>query len=214
MNLGELQTALGDLLEVDDDRLPGAVRTRYLNKAIRGLEFDLEGPWTTDTGSLPVTAGDNEYHPATEITGASLVFSQPELVFYAIDGGAREIEYLSWSDFTGLYRLRVITLANPLYYAMRGGWLFLGPTPIQTMTVSVDFMGHAPPLVAPGDSNSWTAEASDLVLAEAAAHLCAWLLEDERAPVFQAEAMAERESLVLHWSHLHSRGRVMEGEEV
>jgi len=210
----DLQLALGDLLEVDTDRYPNTVRTRHLNAAIRGLELDLEGPWTKDIGSLSITAGTPTYDPRSDLAGADLLFSQPELVFFTGSSGIVELELLFWSDFTAAYRLQAADAGVPRYYAMRGRNLWVGPTPSEDLTLTIDFMGVYEALSAGGDTNLWTEEATDLVLADAARRACPWLLEEQRTPVFDSQVQEESTRLLHHWSHELSRNRVMEAEEV
>lgn len=211
----ELQTALGELLDVDTNRYPLTVRTLHINHAIRSLELDVDTQWGHATDTFDTVADQRNYSPTTDLGGGSpsLTFSHPVAMYYLGSEGAEiVIPHVTWEELRASYPLETEN-GPPEVYAIWNGELQLAPKPDDVYTIYLDYFGFQADLSASGDSNPWTTQAPNLVLYRACVLATEWLLEDERVPLWKERAQEEELRLVVHLSQLEQSGRRMESTE-
>jgi hypothetical protein len=179
--LSQLETLLGELLDVDTTRYPNTSRDLHVNQAVELLSRGSDAPWDEDSGTFSTVIGQAAYALDTALTGTEPMVDHPLRVFYV----GSELAPCSREHYLRWYPPGTAN-GTPVVWCWWGGQLLLGPPPAAVATVTVDFRAVPDPLSGGTDHNAWTDNASGAVLYQAAAIAATFLLEDERRAAFEA----------------------------
>ena len=212
MNLGQLQTKLGNILKVKTKRYPLEDRTEHINQAIRDLDDEFESWFAEETTSWATVDSTGEYDIDT-------VFAAPKLEFVApIDA-----YYLSSDDVeVPLAQLTIeeITLkypedtddGTPTAFAIFDQKVYVRPVPDDAYTIYWKYSGKKRKLSAAGDSNEWTEKEDYAVLYGAAIYGCVHILEENRMGMFAGLVKKKMENISIRQSRRMSAARPVSEE--
>lgn len=202
-----MRTKVRDWLSVTSTRLPDPYCTDIINDVCRQIaqNYDLRFHEVVDV-SFNTVVGTRSYAENAD-------FSRPLDVRLREQTDATKwstLNQLSYGDFVAKYggsSGSASSQGDPVDYAIFAGAgttiLFLGPTPGRVVTIEQDYYTIPADLVADGDSNKLTTNAAQLVLYKALALASKFMLEDDRAAVFEEEYQREMRNLLTE----HSRAR-------
>lgn len=204
-----LKTRIGDWLGVDTVRLPDAVRGDFLNLIQRRVmrSHDLRFGETTDT--LAVAAQDGEYPlPTGWRSPISLWYLNPST------DSRIDLVRLSKDQFDALHPDPAVT-GTPANYAVWGDVLYLGPTPEQSFSLNRNYYRLLPDLAdgSPDNTNDFVTEAWDVLLFGALEYASKYLLEDQRAPMWEARFTELESDLASEHQREKSTGRIPQNRE-
>ncbi len=201
---GELKAKVGDWLSASTARLSDTVRGDLINMQQRELlrlhdlrfgEFSDDS--VTPSGSRASTLPAN--------------FSRP-LMFWRLGstGALIQLNQIQEIDtFIGRYPDGT-KMGTPVDFTIYGNEAWFGPTPSTAIAYSRLYYGSLPDMVSDGDSNQFTIRAWEVLLWGALVFATTYLIEDARAPIFQANYDRTLSQLLTE----HSRARASAGELV
>jgi hypothetical protein len=98
----------------------------------------------------------------------------------------------------------------PRHYAIWETVLYIGPTPDQNLTLNRNWYRYLPDLEngAPNNTNAFVEQASDVLFFGALAHVSRYVLEDPRAPMWEAKFLELEADLAGEHEREKSSGRV------
>ena len=180
MNIGEITTMMGSLLEVSEDRYPSDIRNLHVNQAIRDLAMENNFPF--DQRKLKINDADT-------LTGYefNLAHMSSTVVWIRITA--------IWSD-DGEIELEPVKIENlgvlldvPTKFAQWAMKLFTNG-PIEELGIA-HISGKAMPQYLEYQEsstlyNDWTIYVPFLVAHAACIYSSVWLVEEERVPLFDA----------------------------
>lgn len=185
-------------------RLPDSYITDVINEACREIARQHDLRQLETSSSVALVAGTQAYAlPAT--------FARPRFTYIINPDDSTKIEFLnqiSYDEFRDKYGIAASsTQADPVEYTIWGNVtapLLVGPTPDQSITLWLDYYAIPVDLAADGDSNALTADASanaltapwHAVLYRAIARASRFMLEDERAAMFDHEYQIELDKVL------------------
>jgi hypothetical protein len=184
-----MANTLGDLkARVAAELLRSDQSANIANAIGRAIEFWAPRRfWFNEDRQTTVTAPGNEY--ATYPTGLRV----DDALFVTVNGSGYPLHKRSnrWIEAAAQ---AVNSSAQPTDYAMVNGQVRLYPKPNLVYVVTAVGVFDEPALGSDAASNSWTAEAQDLISARARMTLCRDILRDP--DMAQAAAQAEQEALM------------------
>ena len=180
MNMGEIETMMGSLLEVDENRYPLEIRNLHINQAIRDLAMENDFPFDQRKlriNAIPPYLEGDEFH--LQNMSNTVVWIRVTSIF-SDDGVVLEpvkIENLGE------------TLDVPTKFAQWAMRLFTNG-PLEALG-PVRFVGKCMPQYLAYQVNStlrndWTVYVPYLVTHAACINASIWLVEEERVPLFSA----------------------------
>lgn len=209
MTLTELQTAIGDFLSTSTGRLSTANRTLLVNLSRRYLtrQFDLRVGETSAT--FNTVASTKSYALPTG-------YSRPLQLWYVSPSTGERIQVNpidQKAEFDNLYPSPTTVLGLPIDFTVWGTNFQLGPTPDQIVTVNVDYYKTPADFTAGADHDDLTDNYWEAVLFRALAEASRYMIEDERAPMWEERARFFEGQLVQEQSRARfSAGRIVSEE--
>jgi len=199
-----LKARIGDWIGADALRLPESVRGDCLNFIQRQVmrNHDLRFGETTDT--LALVTGDRDYAlPSTWRNPLSLWYTNPTT------NSRVNLIRISKDEFDVRFP-DPTAQGNPGHYAIWAQTLYVGPAPDQALTLNRNYYQFLPDLAngAPANTNTFVAEAPDVLFFGALAHASKYLLEDPRSPMWEAKFMELESDLASEHQREKSSGRV------
>lgn len=196
-------------LHVDSVRLPDTAAGLCLNliqrEALR--KNDLRFGETED--SFQATAGDREYDLPTG-------WSRPLSLWFVNPSTESKVDIvrLEKDEFDGIHT-EGLTQNTPRHYTIWGSVLLLGPTPDATLTIYRNYYRLLPDLVpgSPGNTNDFVTNAWEVLFFGALAFASQYMLEDPRAPMWQALYMQKLTDLDGEHRREKASGRIPQSRE-
>ena len=172
MILSDLSTLILELLEVDDDRYPSAVRTMHINQAIGEMAQATDFPFDNFVETAPVMSG-------TEISLGSIVTGKRVIRVKSIKHDDAALSPVLPTE------LNVDSGVTPTEFAHFGMSLFLDGD--ASLMVNPVITGRSKPvtLSLSSDENLWTQYIPYAVAYQACIIASVWLVEEERSIVFR-----------------------------
>lgn len=213
MTLTELQTALKDLLGVDDGRISTANQTLCLNLAQRRLCAQYDLPFSEGTALLATVAGTRTIAvPATPVS--TLQFSRPWVFAYTDPTNSSKYVFMKERDHDWILNEYGIAASQstgePLYYSVYADQFWLGPTPSTTHDLSLWYYGCPKDLSAGSDTNNLTIYWWPLLLFKACSVACAYMLEDDRVQLWEGAFKQEMDARLNETNRRLRAGRGLE----
>lgn len=204
-----LKALMGDWLGVDSVRFPDAARGACLNFIQRRVirNHDLRFAEITDT--LAVTAGIYTY-----VLPAG--WRSPLHIWYINPSTEARIDLVRQAkdDFDARHSDPSI-LGTSTTYTIWGQTFYIGATPEASFTLNRNYYAFLPNLVdgAPNNTNPFVEEAPDVLFFGALGHASKYLLEDPRAPMWEAQFAELEADLAGEHQREKSSGRIPQSRE-
>lgn len=196
----QLQTSLADWLSVDATSLPVSVRKDLINQAMRELLHLHELRFGEFADTVATIIGTQDYALPTG-------FSRPYILWYfdTAISGLTTLKYIERDLF--IVRFPDVTVTGePTHYSIFGSNFKFGPTPKTVRTINREYYGLLADLSADGDTNTFTIAYPEPILFRAMVLASKYGLEDARAPMWEAEAKAHEQRLIIEYSGIRSHG--------
>lgn len=199
-----LKDKIGDWLGVDILRAPEQARGDAINLIQRQVmrNHDLRYGEIEDT--LALVTGTRNYSIPDD-------WRSPLSLWYIHPGTSSRIGLvrLSKDEFDARYPDPAET-GTPAHYTVWGTNLSIGPAPDQDLTLTRNYYRYLPDLIngSPDNSNAFVIQAWDVLFFGALAHISKYLLEDPRAPMWEAKFNELESDLAGEHQREKSAGRV------
>lgn len=202
-DLTALQGYMRDWLATSTTRLSNSAATQMLNMAQRDIlrSHDL---WFAETAqTFALVAGTQSYPAPT-----SPIFSRPISFDYTDPDHSNvlvELDEIPFEEYRTKYGTGTASFprGDPVEYAVLRNELWFGPTPDRNITANIFYYGVFVDLSAGTDFNNLTVYGWELLLFTALAYASRYMMEDERAEMF--EGFAKKQLSLINAEHERRR---------
>jgi hypothetical protein len=190
----ELKTAIGDWLGKDYQQLPDTVRGQLINMAQRDMLRSYDLRFGEYLYPLSTTSSNPEYPVPT---GYSRTYS----IWYMDGVDKIDLIPLTKEEFDRKYAANTTT-GSPAHYTIWANKLYVGPSPDAAYSLKWNVRRMLADLVdgSPDNTNDMIVWAWEVLLFKSLAWATKYLIEDARAPLWQADADRMEAALVREHS--------------
>lgn len=217
LNFVQLKNRIGDWLDTDETRLSDTVRGDIINLCVREFLRKHETRFGEHTDFFQTQKQIRDYPVPTG-------FARPRNAWY-INPDNNKVVHLCWklkSEFdvmfpvSGLYGYPTPMgmgtfgeddIGMPEIWTVYGPNIQLGKVPNSVFTVFVNFWRYLPDLTDAAPSNDFTEKAWDYLLFASLVKAVKYGIEDERIAIWQEEAKAKENDLVLEHGRASTSAR-------
>lgn len=194
-------------LAVDADRLANAAAGDCLNLAHKELSRKYDGHWNEVLDSFATAANDRDYAlPAGYRTPLTFWYIDPDTDAFV------ELQRVEKDTFDALFPDATVTSA-PSHYTVWGSALYLGPTPDGVYTIWRNYYRIVADLTEANPTGGLIPDHWDVVFFGGLVHATRYLLEDARAPLWEAQYRRLESDLVSQQHRERSAARVPQSRE-
>lgn len=199
--LGQMKTEIWRWTDTNATRFDEDDLTQIINDEIEDLSSSADFLYNEYEEELTTTA-DVDYVLLSSLTNK---FSHPFSMWYEHDGEKIKVDYLPIEEFEKIYDDPTAT-GQPLNYTFFGDMILFGPTPDDAYTMTFRFYGRPADLSADNDTNDFLTNAWAVLRYAVMTEACLYLIEDQRAPAFEAKFIKKKRRFLIDHARAKTSG--------